>query len=131
MWPLGLRAAHEHLAEVPILVLANKKDLRDAMSASELTTALALTDVKVRACQTDQSVVHPLCCLASQLVRLTQAAGTLLRHQWNPDAATAAPQVDWHMQATCATAGEGLKEGLDWIAQQLQGDKAPPRRVMR
>ena len=38
---------HEHLAEVPILVLANKKDLRDAMTASELTTALALTDVKV------------------------------------------------------------------------------------
>jgi signal recognition particle receptor subunit beta len=32
---------------VPILVLANKKDLRDAMTASELTTALALTDVKV------------------------------------------------------------------------------------
>lgn len=41
-------AGHEHLAEVPILVLANKKDLRDAMTASELTTALALTDVKVR-----------------------------------------------------------------------------------
>ena len=43
-----LPAGHEHLAEVPILVLANKKDLRDAMTASELTTALALTDVKVR-----------------------------------------------------------------------------------
>ena len=40
-------------------------------------------------------------------------------------------QVDWHMQTTCATTGEGLKEGLDWIAQRLQGDKAPPRRVMR
>jgi signal recognition particle receptor subunit beta len=50
MSPFHLRSAgHEHLAEVPILVLANKKDLRDAMTASELTTALALTDVKVRA----------------------------------------------------------------------------------
>lgn len=82
---LATLLAHEHLEEVPILVLANKKDLRDAMTASELTTALALTGVK----------------------------------------------VDWHMQATCATTGEGLKEGLDWIAQRLQGDKAPPRRVMR
>lgn len=35
------------------------------------------------------------------------------------------------MQATCATTGDGLSEGFDWIAQRLQGDKAPPRRVMR
>ncbi len=40
-------------------------------------------------------------------------------------------QVDWHMQATCATTGDGLSEGFDWIAQRLRGDKAPPRRVMR
>ena len=41
-----------------------------------------------------------------------------------------ASQVDWHMQASCATSGDGLIEGLDWIAQRLQGDKAPPRRAM-
>lgn len=34
-------------------MLANKKDLRDAMTASELTNALALTDVKVHACWAD------------------------------------------------------------------------------
>lgn len=47
------------------------------------------------------------------------------------DACVYALQVDWHMQATCATTGEGLREGLDWIAQRLQGEKAAPRRVMR
>ncbi len=44
---LGGLLGHEHLAEVPVLILANKKDLRDAMTVGELTTALHLTDVKV------------------------------------------------------------------------------------
>lgn len=77
--------AHEHLEGVPILVLANKKDLRDAMTVAELTTALKLTDIK----------------------------------------------VDWHIQSSCAVTGDGLQEGLSWIAQRLQGDKAPPRRGMQ
>lgn len=25
----------------------------------------------------------------------------------------------WHIQATCATTGEGLAEGLDWLASAL------------
>ena len=28
-----------------------------------------------------------------------------------------------HHQATCATNGEGLYEGLDWLAQQLKNHK--------
>uniref|UniRef100_A0A8C9HL99 ADP-ribosylation factor n=1 Tax=Piliocolobus tephrosceles TaxID=591936 RepID=A0A8C9HL99_9PRIM len=27
---------------------------------------------------------------------------------------------NWHIQATCATTGHGLYEGLDWLANQLQ-----------
>eukprot|EP00052_Salpingoeca_macrocollata_P033571 m.8846 g.8846 ORF g.8846 m.8846 type:complete len:183 (-) comp5307_c0_seq1:43-591(-) len=29
-------------------------------------------------------------------------------------------QRNWYIQATCATTGEGLYEGLDWLSQQLK-----------
>jgi hypothetical protein len=25
----------------------------------------------------------------------------------------------WHIQGTCATTGDGLYEGLDWLGQQI------------
>jgi ADP-ribosylation factor protein 1 len=28
-------------------------------------------------------------------------------------------QRNWYIQATCATSGEGLYEGLDWMSTQL------------
>lgn len=37
---------HEHLEGVPVLVIANKQDLRDAMTTGELSAALCLPDVK-------------------------------------------------------------------------------------
>ena len=27
---------------------------------------------------------------------------------------------NWYIQATCATSGDGLYEGLDWLSQQLK-----------
>jgi hypothetical protein len=32
---------------------------------------------------------------------------------------------DWHIQACCALTGEGLYDGLGWIAQHVTGSKAP------
>uniref|UniRef100_A0A6I8MYJ7 ADP ribosylation factor 1 n=1 Tax=Ornithorhynchus anatinus TaxID=9258 RepID=A0A6I8MYJ7_ORNAN len=29
----------------------------------------------------------------------------------------------WYIQATCATSGDGLYEGLDWLANQLKNQK--------
>lgn len=29
----------------------------------------------------------------------------------------------WYIQATCATSGDGLYEGLDWLSNQLKGQK--------
>jgi len=29
----------------------------------------------------------------------------------------------WYIQATCATNGEGLYEGLDWLSNQLKNVK--------
>lgn len=32
-------------------------------------------------------------------------------------------QRNWHIQATCATSGDGLYEGLDWLSDQLKNQK--------
>ena len=29
----------------------------------------------------------------------------------------------WHIQAACATSGDGLYEGLDWLSQSLKEKK--------
>jgi ADP-ribosylation factor-like protein 5B len=66
--------ALEALASAVVLVFANKQDLHDAMSAAEITEALALSAVRSH---------------------------------------------EWHIQACCALTGEGLTEGLEWIARRL------------
>lgn len=30
---------------------------------------------------------------------------------------------DWYIQATCATTGDGLYEGLDWLSNEMKGSK--------
>ncbi|KAL7989936.1 hypothetical protein Chor_012602 [Crotalus horridus] len=30
---------------------------------------------------------------------------------------------NWYIQATCATSGDGLYEGLDWLSNQLRNQK--------
>lgn len=65
---------HEDLKGAGILIFANKQDLKDAMSVEELSTSLALTDIRS----------HP-----------------------------------WHIQPCCALNGDGLLEGLEWIAQRV------------
>ena len=44
---LGSLLQHEHLASVPVLVLANKQDLPDAMNVAQLTEALSLRNITV------------------------------------------------------------------------------------
>merc|ERR1712072_425769 len=68
----------DELRDAALLVFANKQDLPNAMTASELTTALGLHDLRNRS---------------------------------------------WYIQATCATNGEGLYEGLDWLANELKNSK--------
>mmetsp|Transcript_17013 Transcript_17013/g.41041 ORF Transcript_17013/g.41041 Transcript_17013/m.41041 type:complete len:180 (-) Transcript_17013:76-615(-) len=67
--------AQEELANAVVLVLANKQDLHDAMSAAEISESLALHAVQSH---------------------------------------------EWHIQACCALTGEGLTEGLEWIARRLR-----------
>lgn len=44
---LGSLLQHEHLGSVPVLVLANKQDLPDAMTVAQLTEALGLRSITV------------------------------------------------------------------------------------
>eukprot|EP01103_Thecamoeba_quadrilineata_P000535 TRINITY_DN10464_c0_g1_i1.p1 TRINITY_DN10464_c0_g1~~TRINITY_DN10464_c0_g1_i1.p1 ORF type:complete len:177 (+),score=28.81 TRINITY_DN10464_c0_g1_i1:63-593(+) len=62
------------LSDAHILVLANKQDMPNAMTISELTEKLGLNSVTGR---------------------------------------------KWYVQSTCATSGDGIYEGLDWLASQL------------
>lgn len=65
----------DELRDATLLVLANKQDLPNAMSVTDVTEKLQLSS---------------------------------LRHR------------SWFIQSTCATAGDGLYEGLDWLARNLE-----------
>merc|ERR1712055_980920 len=64
----------DELRDAHVLVFANKQDLPNAMTASELTDQLGLQSLRNR---------------------------------------------KWYIQATCATQGHGLYEGLDWLSNEL------------
>ena len=65
----------DELRNAAVLVLANKQDLPDAMTSSELTSKLDLYALRNR---------------------------------------------DWYIQSTCATTGQGVYEGLDWLTSTLR-----------
>jgi signal recognition particle receptor subunit beta len=85
-----------------VLVFANKQDLPNAMSPAEITEKLGLTQLRNRRV----SLVRVLL-LASQ-----PESADLTGHPW-----LLYPQ--WYIQATCATQGDGLYEGLDWLSNEL------------
>lgn len=64
------------LRDAVVLVFANKQDLPNAKSASELTEKLALRELRPHSRQ-------------------------------------------WYIQGCCATSGDGLYEGLDWLSRTL------------
>ena len=65
----------DELENVHLLIFANKQDVENAMSTTEIREQLGLNELKKRS---------------------------------------------WFVQATCATKAEGLTEGLDWLANQIQ-----------
>jgi small GTP-binding protein len=64
----------DELKRAALLVLANKQDLPNAMTASELSESLSLHSLRSR---------------------------------------------NWYIQSTCALKGQGIFEGLEWLAQQI------------
>lgn len=70
--------SEEEMREAVLLVFANKQDLPNAMTASEVTEKLGLSS---------------------------------LRHR------------EWFIQSACATSGDGLYEGLDWLSRTVSSVK--------
>ncbi|KAI9089333.1 hypothetical protein QN277_027910 [Acacia crassicarpa] len=66
--------SEDELRGATLLVFANKQDLPNAMSVSEITDKLGLHSLRQRR---------------------------------------------WYIQATCATSGQGLYEGLDWLSSNI------------
>merc|ERR1719189_2703772 len=64
----------DELCDVALLVLANKQDLPNSMSAAEVTEKLGLRNMRNR---------------------------------------------QWFIQSTCATTGDGLYEGLEWMSRTI------------
>ncbi|EEA08515.1 putative ADP ribosylation factor [Cryptosporidium serpentis] len=67
--------SEDELRDACLVVLANKQDLPNAMSVTEVTEKLQLSSIRHR---------------------------------------------NWYIQSTCATTGDGLYEGLDWLARNLE-----------
>ncbi|XP_046548661.1 ADP-ribosylation factor 2-like [Haliotis rubra] len=75
---LNRMVQEDELREAIILVFANKQDLPNAMTVSDIRDKLALSNLKNR---------------------------------------------EWYTQTACATSGDGLYEGLDWLSNKLKNRK--------
>ena len=71
---LARMLSEDELRDAVLLVFANKQDLPNAMSATDITEKLQLGGIRNR---------------------------------------------NWFIQSTCATSGDGLYEGLDWLSRTL------------
>ena len=85
--------AEDELREAVLLIFANKQDLPNAMNAAEITDKLGLHSLRNRNWYIQVRRFLP--CLVELLLK----------------------QI---FQATCATSGDGLYEGLDWLSNQLK-----------
>lgn len=89
-----------------MLVFANKQDLPNAMSAAELTDKLGLHNLRSR-----------------QVIGTLSFVSFISQCEGNEELVTFVDFTykffQWYIQATCATQGHGLYEGLDWLANQL------------
>ena len=79
-------------------------------------------------------VLCPLACFLEFLCVTHRPLSCMFFLQDLPNAMNAAEITDklglhslrnrqWYIQATCATSGDGLYEGLDWLSNQLKNAK--------
>lgn len=97
-----IQLQEDELRDAVLLVFANKQDLPNAMAVSELTDKLGLQSLRSR-------TVHTLTPLTPTCTYLNTDC-ILIIHCLFPQ---------WYVQATCATQGTGLYEGLDWLSNEL------------
>ena len=84
----------DELRDALLLVFANKQDLPNAMNAAEITDKLGLHGLRQRTWYIQVRV--------SPHINLTE----LVAHN--------------SIQSTCATSGDGLYEGLEWLSANIK-----------
>jgi ADP-ribosylation factor protein 1 len=92
----------DELRDALLLVFANKQDLPNAMNAAEITDKLGLHSLRQRA-----------------WVRLHSSC----YYPWLARARVCVHFIDppkQYIQSTCATSGDGLYEGLEWLSNSLR-----------
>ncbi len=96
-----IQLQEDELRDAVLLVFANKQDLPNAMAVSELTDKLGLQSLRSRTVHALTQLTPTFTCLNINCVLIVCLF----------------PQ--WYVQATCATQGTGLYEGLDWLSNEL------------
>uniref|UniRef100_A0A8D1EYR1 ADP ribosylation factor 5 n=1 Tax=Sus scrofa TaxID=9823 RepID=A0A8D1EYR1_PIG len=98
----------DELRDAVLLVFANKQDMPNAMPVSELTDKLGLQHLRSRTVRTCVCSGEPQAGQEGKASPFFPASDLFLSFS---------PQ--WYVQATCATQGTGLYDGLDWLSHEL------------
>uniref|UniRef100_A0A8C0LA83 ARF GTPase 5 n=1 Tax=Canis lupus dingo TaxID=286419 RepID=A0A8C0LA83_CANLU len=98
----------DELRDAVLLVFANKQDMPNAMPVSELTDKLGLQHLRSRTVRVLPLPREPQAGAGSQGIPFSSLLLIILSFS---------PQ--WYVQATCATQGTGLYDGLDWLSHEL------------
>lgn len=110
----------DELKGAVLLVFANKQDLPNALSVGELTEKLSLNQYRNKPVSTSQEkkyvskIMQRDLKIPERMFRKKKGCSRIVKHVPR-DVVT--PQ--WHVQSTCATHGDGLYEGLDWLSKEL------------
>lgn len=111
--PTSLQLQEDELRDAVLLVFANKQDMPNAMAVSELTDKLGLQALRSRT-------------VSARGPRggddLGDTPGRVARSPfpaWPPATSPSPSVLQWYVQATCATQGTGLYDGLDWLSHEL------------
>ena len=137
----------DELRDAVLLVFANKQDLPNAMNAAELTEKLGLNSLRgKKVLILNVFTLHRYCSfptdfslhssarrsLRSHLVIYPRDIGNtsrtnMVRSVYHGMSNSLLKSVffsfQWYIQATCATQGQGLYEGLDWLSNELAKGK--------
>lgn len=98
--------AEDELREAVLLVFANKQ-VTTAFTWSSIAVISSCMFLQILPIFYQQDLPN-----AMNAAELTDKLGLhSLRHR------------NWYIQATCATSGDGLYEGLDWLSNQLKHQK--------
>lgn len=109
--PTSPQLQEDELRDAVLLVFANKQDMPNAMAVSELTDKLGLQALRSRTV----SARGPRGDLGATPGRAARSPFPA----WPPATSPSPSVLQWYVQATCATQGTGLYDGLDWLSHEL------------